>query len=66
MADRIEHYINNDDYSTVFIMAGTGHFIGKNSIIELLKQRGHKIKRIKRSISFLIKVRGILPETANL
>ncbi len=31
-------------------MAGAYHFISENSIIDILSERGYKIKRIKRSV----------------
>lgn len=51
MADRIEEFIRSDETYTIFIMAGGGHFVGESSIIDILQDRGYKIKRYKRSIA---------------
>ncbi len=52
MADSIEEYIMDKEYKTVFAMAGVSHFIAEDSIIDILRDRGYKVKRIKRSFSW--------------
>ena len=52
MADTIEEYINSNEYNRIFVMAGVLHFLGEDSIIEALKERGYKVKRIKKSFSW--------------
>jgi len=52
MADRIEEFINSDAYKSIFAMAGALHFLGEDSIIDILKERGYKVKRIKKSFSW--------------
>ncbi len=50
MADRIEEFLNSDNCTNIFAMAGGAHFAYEDSIIDILRERGYKIKRIKRSL----------------
>jgi len=44
MAEKIEGYLSTGgDY---FVLIGSGHFVGENSIIDLLRARGIEGKRI--------------------
>lgn len=51
MADTIERYIEKEEESIIFAMAGIAHFVGENSIIEILKERGYKARQVKKSIN---------------
>jgi len=49
MADSIERYAISKGNKVIFAMAGVSHLIGENNIIEILRKKGYKAKRIKRS-----------------
>lgn len=44
MADRVEEYLRGD--RTIFVVVGAGHLIGAESVIALLRARGHTIERL--------------------
>ncbi|MEN9580821.1 MAG: hypothetical protein RJA70_3830 [Pseudomonadota bacterium] len=41
MANKIEGYLNQN--KTFFVVAGAGHMVGKDSVVDLLQKRGHKL-----------------------
>ena len=43
MADKIDTYLKGE--GVYFVMAGSGHFIGKGSVNSLLKDKGYKIEK---------------------
>jgi uncharacterized protein YbaP (TraB family) len=47
MTEKIESYLN--DEKTYFIIAGSGHFIGENGIINLLKNKGYEVIQLDKS-----------------
>lgn len=44
MADKIDQYLKAND--TYFVVAGIDHFIGGDSVINLLEQKGYKVSRL--------------------
>lgn len=46
MADKIEGFIKHGAGS-YFVVAGTGHLLGKGSVVELLQKRGYRVTRVK-------------------
>lgn len=49
MVDRLEYFISKDDYDSIFAMAGLAHFILNDNIIDILSERGYKVRRIRKS-----------------
>ncbi|XP_065069112.1 metalloprotease TIKI homolog isoform X1 [Rhopilema esculentum] len=47
MARRIDEILRANKSVTFFFAIGTGHLSGKSSVVELLKEKGHKIDHIK-------------------
>ena len=47
MADKISQFL--EQKSIYFVVVGAGHLIGDQSIIQLLKKRGYKVKQYERS-----------------
>lgn len=45
MAEKINEYLKTDD--TYFVITGVDHCVGTDSIINLLKNKGYKVERIK-------------------
>ena len=43
MTDKIEGFLNEDDKDTYFVVVGSLHLAGDNSIIDLLKTRGYSV-----------------------
>ena len=58
MAERILHLIRNNTETSFFFAFGVGHFIGENSVVDLLRQKDIRVDRvppnelIHRSVSF--------------
>jgi len=46
MAERIHQKLQDHPGSTFFFAVGAAHFWGEGSILELLRQKGHKIERV--------------------
>ncbi len=44
MLEKIENFTNQE--GCFFVVVGAAHLLGKNGIVELLKQKGYKIKRL--------------------
>lgn len=44
IADKIDEYLKTND--SYFVVAGTAHFIGDDSVINLLKEKGYKVNRL--------------------
>lgn len=44
MADKIAAYLKTD--KTYFVVVGAGHLVGKNGVIQLLKDKGFKVKQL--------------------
>ncbi|MCF7921008.1 MAG: TraB/GumN family protein [Candidatus Cloacimonetes bacterium] len=45
MTDKIEGYLQGEGKKTYFVVAGSGHFLGKEGIVELLRDRGYNVER---------------------
>ncbi|QOS82524.1 TraB/GumN family protein [Paenibacillus sp. JNUCC31] len=45
MADKIDGYLNSDKKEEYFIVVGAGHFLGKDGVIQLLKDKGYNVVR---------------------
>ena len=43
MANKIKEFLNEDDGETYFVVVGSLHLAGENSIIDLLKSRGYSV-----------------------
>jgi uncharacterized protein len=46
MTDKIEGFLQSNDGKTYFVIIGSGHYVGKEGIIKLLKKKGHKAKQL--------------------
>lgn len=44
MADKIEGYLNSQ--GTYFVVAGAGHYIGEDSVVKILEERGYTVKNL--------------------
>ncbi|HBU83316.1 MAG TPA: polysaccharide biosynthesis protein GumN [Paenibacillus sp.] len=45
MADKIDGYLKSDKKEEYFIVVGAGHFLGKDGVIQLLKDKGYNVVR---------------------
>ncbi|SEL16557.1 TraB/GumN family protein [Paenibacillus sp. OK003] len=45
MADQIDGYLKSDKKEEYFIVVGAGHFLGKDGVIQLLKDKGYNVVR---------------------
>ncbi|MGC5775236.1 TraB/GumN family protein [Paenibacillus pabuli] len=45
MADKIDGYLKSDKQEEYFIVVGAGHFLGKDGVIQLLKNKGYNVVR---------------------
>ncbi|WP_440115998.1 TraB/GumN family protein [Paenibacillus sp. QZ-Y1] len=45
MADKIDGYLKSDKKEEYFIVVGAGHFLGKDGVIQLLKDKGYTVER---------------------
>ncbi|HYC54531.1 MAG TPA: TraB/GumN family protein [Candidatus Binatia bacterium] len=44
MTDAVERFLNSS--GTYFVIVGSGHLLGRDSILEMLKERGHKATQL--------------------
>jgi Uncharacterized protein conserved in bacteria len=47
MADYIDNLLKSDGNKTYFVVVGSGHYISKHSVIDILKEKGYEISQIK-------------------
>jgi len=47
MADNIESLLKTEGSSTYFVVVGAAHYIGDNSVINILEDKGYVITRMK-------------------
>lgn len=47
MANYIDELLKKDDGKTYFVVVGSAHYIGDDSVIDLLKKKGYEISQIK-------------------
>ena len=45
MTDKIEQYLAEDNEKEYFIVVGSGHFLGEDGIVNLLRERGYSVVR---------------------
>ncbi len=45
MADQIDGYLNSEKKAEYFIAVGAGHFLGKDGVVQLLKDKGYSVVR---------------------
>ena len=45
MADKIEKYLTGDNEKEYFVVVGSGHYLGDDGIVNLLRERGYTIVR---------------------
>ncbi|CAM3617619.1 TraB/GumN family protein [Marinicrinis lubricantis] len=45
MADKIEQFLTSDEPASYFVVVGAAHYIGDDSIISILKDRGYEIEK---------------------
>ena len=48
MTDRVASLIKSSPKSKLFFAFGAAHFFGENSIVQLLKEEGHTVERVKK------------------
>ena len=46
MTDKIEKFLQSREDKTYFVVIGSGHYVGKEGIIKLLKKKGYKAKQL--------------------
>ena len=47
MADNIESLLKSEGSSTYFVVVGAAHYLGDNSVIDILEDKGYVITRVK-------------------
>ncbi|MFD3261461.1 TraB/GumN family protein [Paenibacillus lentus] len=45
MADQIDGYLKSEKKAEYFIVVGAGHFLGKDGVVQLLKDKGYSVVR---------------------
>ncbi|MDP8210909.1 MAG: TraB/GumN family protein [Candidatus Stygibacter australis] len=45
MTDKIEQYLTGDNKKEYFIVVGSGHYLGEDGIVNLLRERGYSVVR---------------------
>jgi uncharacterized protein len=45
MTDKIERYLESETEKEYFVVAGSGHFLGEEGIVSLLRERGYTVTR---------------------
>ena len=45
MTDKIEKYLEGETEKKYFVVAGSGHFLGEDGIVSLLRERGYTVTR---------------------
>lgn len=47
MSEKVEKWLNQGGNHTTFVVAGSGHFVGKTGIVALLEAKGYQVTQIK-------------------
>ena len=49
MADKIEKLL--ELHKTCFVMVGSGHLVGEESIVSLLESKGHTVEQLDKAVT---------------